>query len=350
MAIPVTIGLDIAKNVFQVHGVDETGAVVAKRRLRRPELVDFFKTIEPCLVGIESCGSAHHWARSLTGLGHQVRLMPPSYVKPYVKSQKNDAADAEAICEAVRRPTMRFVPVKSEEQQAVLMLHRTRDLLIRARSKLKNAFRSHLAEFGRVEGRGSVGLSTLLKSHGDLDALKVPAAARLALDFLADQIRTLDFKVDELDDAIQAWHRANPLSRRLATIPGIGPLTASALVATIADPHAFQNGRQLAAWIGLVPRQYASGDTQKLGKITKAGDRYLRRLLVLGAHNVLATARAGRTTISPTTAALLARKPFKVVCVALANKMARTAWAVMSKEEDFIPRAVVRLEANNRTR
>ena len=264
----ITVGLDIAKHVFQVHGVDAGGAVVVRRKLRRDDVATFFAALPPCLVGIEACATGHHWARVLTALGHEVRLMPAAYVKPYVKRQKNDATDAEAICEAVTRPTMRFVPVKSEEQQSVLMLHRVRELLIRQRTMLINALRGHLAEFGIVTRQGVAGVSMLVALVEDEDHDLIPPLARSALVPLIEQLREVHEKVGEMDRQIHAWHRENELSRRLETIPGIGPITASAIVATVTDASLFRSGRQLAAWLGLVPRQNSSGGKERLGRIS----------------------------------------------------------------------------------
>lgn len=289
-----TIGLDIAKQVFQVHGVNGAGAIVCRRRLRRDDVVGFFKALPPCLIGIEACATGHHWARVLMALGHEARLMPASYVKPYVKRQKNDATDAEAICEAVTRPTMRFVPVKSEEQQSVLMLHRVRELLIRQRTMLVNALRGHLAEFGIVTRQGIAGVGMLIALVEDGDHDVIPPLARSALLLLVGQLREVHEKVSEMDRQIHAWHRSNELSRRLETIHGIGPITASAIAATVTDASLFKSGRQLAAWIGLVPRQNSSGGKDRLGRISKQGDPYLRRLLVVGAHAVLRSGTAKR--------------------------------------------------------
>jgi len=335
MSKVITIGLDIAKHVFQVHGVDGSGAVVIRRKLRRAEVLQLFEGLEPCLVGIEACATAHHWARSIMALGHKVKLMPPTYVKPYVKRQKNDAADAEAICEAVTRPTMRFVPVKGEEQQGILMLHRTRELLIRQRTMLINALRGHLAEFGIVTAQGRAGVSTLVALVEDDEHDLIPAIAREALLAVVDQLRDAHERVAAIERKIVTWHRSNEQSRRLETIPGIGPITASAIAATITDASLFRSGRELAAWIGLVPRQNSSGGKERLGHISKKGDPYIRRLLVIGAHAVLRFARNGKATTTKWAAALLARKPYKLAAVALANKMARIVWALMTKNEEF---------------
>lgn len=331
----ITIGLDIAKNVFQVHAVDAAGAVVVRRKLRRADVLDFFKGTEPCLVGIEACATAHYWARSIMAMGHTVKLMPPSYVKPYVKRQKNDAADAEAICEAVTRPTMRFVPIKGEEQQGILVLHRTRELLIRQRTMLINALRAHLAEFGITSIQGRTGVSALIAVVGDAKRDLIPQIVRDALHIVVQQMRDAHTRIVAIEQKIQAWHRGNEQSQRLETIPGVGPITASALAATITDPTLFRSGRELAAWIGLVPRQNSSGGKEKLGRISKKGDAYLRRLLVVGAHAVLRYARKGKPSSTKWAVAMLERKPFKLAAVALANKMARIVWALMIKQEAF---------------
>lgn len=323
-----TIGLDIAKRVFQVHGVDEAGRLVMGRRLRRGEVVKFFGRLAPCLIGLEACASAHYWARRLVELGHEVRLIAPAHVKPYVKrGRKNDAVDAAAIAEAVGRPQMRFVPIKTEDQQAALMLHRARRLLVGQRTMLGNALRSHFAELGITEAVGVAGLDRLVVLALDAPDATLPQAAREALAMLAAQWRDSAAKIEALDHEILAWHRANADSRRLATIPGIGPLIASAIVATMGDPGRFETGRQFAAWLGLVPAQHASGGKTGLGSITKMGDRYLRSLLVVGATSTLGRRR---TEPSPWLAALRARKTARQVSVALANKMARTAWALLA--------------------
>lgn len=328
-----TVGLDLAKNVFQVHAIDAGGKVLARRQLRRAELLTFFSGLPRCLVGMEACASAHHWARELAALGHEVRLMPAAYVKPYVKRGKTDAADAEAICEAVTRPTMRFVAVKTVEQQAVLMLHKTRDLLVRQRTMLVNALRGHLAEYGVVHRQGAVGVAAAVQAlHEARDAL--PELARDALHTIADQLRDISAEVERIEARIVAWHRGNERSRRLATIPGIGPITASAIAAAVPDASVFRSGRQFAAWLGLTPRAHSSGGKERLGGISKQGDGYLRRLLVVGATAMVRLARrdAGR---QPWLAGLLGRKPAKVAAVALANKMARVAWAVTTRKEAY---------------
>lgn len=329
MSEAITLGIDIAKNIFQVHGVDGEGEVVVCRQLRRGQVLSFFARQSRCLVGMEACATAHHWAREIEKLGHEVRLMPAHYVKPYVKRGKNDAADAAAICEAVTRPTMRFVSVKSVEQQSVLVLHRSRELLIRQRTMLINALRAHMAEFGMVAPTGVPRVKQLLAVIADEDDARLTMIARECLQGLARQFLTLDEEVRALERRIWAWHRSNEVSMRLATIPGIGPITASALAATVADPSVFKSGRELAAWIGLVPRQASTGGHQRLGRISKQGDQYLRWLLVAGAMSVVRHAKRRGTTNMPWLADLLVRKPTKVVAVALANKMARTAWAVL---------------------
>lgn len=321
-----TIGLDIAKHVFQVHGIDEAGSVVMRRRVRRGEMLAFFARLEPTVVGMEACSTSHHWARALLALGHEVRLMPAQYVKAYVKRQKNDAADAEAICEAVRRPTMRFVAVKTEEQQAAMMLHRSRDLLVHQRTMLINALRAHLAEFGIIaaQGRGRVGLLTAIVAD---ETAPLPATARQALLPLALQLAEIERQIAAIEASLKEWHQASEVSLRLATIPGIGPLTASAIAAAVPDAHNFKSARQFAAWLGLVPRQNSTGGKTRLGHISKQGDGYIRRLLVIGAQAALHWAKPGKS--NPWVIALRGRKPRLVAATALANKMARIAWAVM---------------------
>jgi transposase len=324
-----TIGLDIAKNVFQVHGIDANETVVVRKRLRRSQVLEFFKALPPCLIGMEACATAHYWARELTKLGHRVRLMPAKDVKAYVKRNKNDAADAEAICEAVRRPTMRFVQVKSAEQQGQLMQHRTRDLLMRQRTQSINALRAHLAELGIVAAKGDNGVKELLSIAADEKDARLPIDARASVIVLAAQLQALQTLIGSIEKRIKTQHRSNEASQRLETIPGIGVIGASAIAATVADPRVFRSGRDFAAWIGLVPRQDSTGGKQKLGPISKQGDRYLRRILVVGAHSVLRRAKQNPEKYLWLTQ-LLARRPFKVVAVALANKMARTAWALLA--------------------
>lgn len=330
-----TIGLDIAKHVFQVHGVDAQGHPLIKRRLRRSEVLRFFGELPPCLVGLEACATAHYWAREITALGHQVRLMPPQYVRPFVKRNKNDAADAEAICEAVTRPTMRFVPIKSAEQQSVLMLHRARDLLVRQQTMTVNALRAHLAEFGIIVAQGIQNMSKVIAIIADAADQRVPDLARETLMSLAAHYAELKQQILAFEKKIVQWHRSNEMSRRLATIPGVGPITASALVATIADPGHFASARQFAAWVGLVPRQHSTGGKERLGAISKRGNPYLRRLLVIGAQSVLRWGVARLAKASPWLQGLLARRPLNVVATALANKMARIVWAMMTRNESY---------------
>jgi len=330
-----TIGLDIAKNVFQVHGVDESGAAVLRRQVRRRQVLALFEKLPRCLVGIEACATAHHWAREIEALGHEVRLMPARYVKPYVKRNKNDAADAEAICEAVTRPTMRFVPVKSPEQQSLQMLHRSRRLMVHHRIRLINAIRAHLAEFGIVAGVGRSGMSALLQLIAEGEDERVPELARDALGALTTQLELVTRQILEADRRILAWHRSNKLSQRLAVIPGVGPLTASALVAAIPDPTIFRSGRDLSAWIGLVPKQNSTGGKERLGSISKAGDRYLRQLLVIGAMAMIKRARKLGQTRYPWLVPLMQRRTAKIAAVALANKMARIVWAMMVRDEPY---------------
>ena len=330
-----TIGLDIAKSVFQVHGVDANGLVVIRRQLKRRYLLAFFEKLPPCLVGIEACASSHYWSRELQALGHTVRLMPPAYVKPYVKRQKNDMADAEAICEAVTRANMRFVPIKTPEQQSGLVLHRTRHLFIRQQTAVINAIRAHLAEFGIVAPVGRNGVEQLLGIVADPNDKRLPEVARVCIAALGTQLRGLKAQVLNFDRQIMAWHRSNETSKRLDEIPGVGPVLATALVASVADPRAFRSGRDFSAWIGLVPKQYSSGGKDKLGSISKQGDRYLRGLFTAGALAVIRYAKIHGSKHRPWLTALLARRPAKVAAIALANKIARMAWAMMAKGERY---------------
>ncbi len=334
MTHSVTVGLDIAKNVFHAHGVDENGEFIFSRKLRRAKVIAFFEGLDPCLIGIEACATSHHWARVFAQMGHEVKLMQPRYVKPYVKSQKNDAADAEAICEAVTRPTMRFVEVKSIEQQSILVMHRTRAMLIRHRTRVGNSIRAHLGEFGIVAPIGRNGLYRLIEIIEDEEDVTITDIARHCLAHLADQYRLLQDQILDLDRQINKSHRASEVSRRLATIPGIGPLAASALVATIGNASAFKSGRSLAAFLGLVPRQSSSGGKDRLGRISKRGDGYLRWLLVAGAMAVVRYAQRHGAR-RPWLVQLLARRPGKTAIVALANKMARMAWALMVSGETY---------------
>ena len=343
-----TLGIDLAKNVFQVHGVDEHGDIILRKQLRRNKVLAFFTDLPPCLAGMEACGSAHHWARELMHLGHDVRLMPPHYVKPYVKRSKNDAADAEAICEAVTRPSMRFVPLKGTEQQSILMLHRVRSLLVRQRTMLANTLRSHLSEYGIVVAKGIENIAKLeaiIESScneqlPEAAVMALSEAAVMALSMVIGQLRDLKARINALEKEIVIRHRNNPESKRLATIPGIGPITASALSATITDASQFKSGRQLAAWLGLVPRQNSSGGKQILGRISKQGDQYLRQLLVIGATSMLGVVNKKKTPDDEWALALLDKKPARLVTVALANKMARIAWAVMSRQEVYKTRQI----------
>ena len=334
MEAAVTIGLDLGKSVFQVHGVDQQGAVVVQRRLTRARLLAFFSKQPACLVGMEACAAAHHWGRELQKLGHRVKLMPPRYVKPYVKRQKNDAADAEAICEAVTRPNMRFVEIKSCEQQGVLVLHRVRLMLMRQRIALSNAIRGHMAEYGLVAPVGRNGLQRLIAIVVDQGDGRLPAIARASLAILASQLQLVNAQVLDNDRRVKTTARSTDLGRRLMEVPGIGPVLASAIVASVPDPKAFRSGRDLAAWIGLVPKQNSSGGKEKLGSITKEGDRYLRQLLVVGALSVIRYAQQHGTR-RPWIISLLARRSPKVAAVALANKMARTIWAMMVTGERY---------------
>jgi transposase len=329
-----TIRLDIAKNVFQVHGIDAAEKVVVRKQLRRRQVLEFFKALPPCLVGMEACATAHYWARELTKLGHQVRLMPAKDVKAYVKRNKNDAADAEAICEAVRRPTMRFVQIKSTEQQGRLMLHCARDLLMRQRTQVINAMRAHLAELGIVAAQGRDGIKELLKIIASEEDTRLPVDAHTSLVVLAAELQAMQTLIGSIEKRIMVQHRSNEASKRLESIPGIGLIGATAIAATVPDPKVFRSGRDFAAWIGLVPRQDSTGGKQKLGPISKRGDRYLRRILVVGACAVLRYARH-KPEKYPWLTKLLARKPFKVVAVALANKMARIAWALLAKGDTY---------------
>ncbi len=330
-----TIGLDIAKSVFQVHGIDAEGEVVLRRQLKRRYVVAFFQRLPPCLVGIEACASSHHWSRELQALGHTVRLMPPAYVKPYVKRHKNDATDAEAICEAVSRPNMRFVATKTPEQQSCLTLHRTRHLFIRQQTSVINVIRAHLAEFGIVAPVGRNGVEQLLEVAANASDKRLPDVARACVAALGAQLRMLRAQILQFDRMIMAWHRSNEASRRLDNIPGIGPVLATALVASVADPKMFRSGRDFSAWIGLVPKQNSSGGKDRLGHISKRGDRYLRSLFTTGALAVIRYAKIHGTRHRPWLTALLARRPTKVAAIALANKIARMAWAIMARGERY---------------
>lgn len=327
----ITIGLDLAKRVFQVHAIDEAGNVVVRKALRRGQVLPFFARQPRCLVGLEACGTSHHWARELTKLGHEVRLMPPAYVKPYVKRGKTDAGDAEAICEAVTRPTMRFVPVKSAEQQAALALHRTRDLLVKQRTQLVNMVRGLLAEFGIEMARGLHHALLLVTRLASGEAPEVPPLAQRVVRGLAEQIGSLQGQLARLDKELLAWHRSSELSQRLATIPGVGVITATALAASVSEPERFRSGRQFAASLGLTPLQNCSGGKERMGRISRMGDRYLRRLLVIGMTSLVRQARARPEAVDPRIIAMLERKPVRLVTVAAANRTARIAWAIMTR-------------------
>jgi transposase len=336
----LTVGLDIAKHVFQVHAVDASGEPVHRRKLRRSEVLGFFAKLEPSVIGIEACGTAHFWGRALSELGHEVKLMAPHYVKPYVKRSKTDAADAEAICEAVARPTMRFVPIKTTEQQAIQMVHRARSVLVRQRTMLVNAIRSHLAEFGLVTGLGlakTAAMVTEVLKAGE-DECPVPEIARTVIRCMAQQVAMLDKQIRRLDVELVAWHRNNAASKLLATIPGVGIVTATAIAATVPDPAYFGSGRAFAAWLGLTPRANSSGGKERLGRITKMGNQYIRTLLVVGATAVIRSARIKNGSwLTKWARSLLEKKPARVVTVALANKIARIAWAVLTRGDGFRP-------------
>jgi transposase len=349
-----TVGLDLAKNLFQVHGADAQGRPVLKKRVARERVREFFANLPPCLVGLEACAAAHHWARELAKHGHTVRLMPPQYVRPYVKTNKHDAADAEACCEAVQRPGMRFVPIKNEGQQALLMLHRVREQLLKQRTATINALRAHLAEFGIVAAQRQAGLRELLAVVADPEDRRMPPLARellavvadpedrrmppLArelLQVLADHLRSLQERTAELDRRLVAAARDGAACERLAGVPGIGPVIATALVAAVGDAKAFGSGRHLAAWLGLVPRQHSSGGKERLLGISKRGDAYLRRQLMHGARALVAVAKGREGGLWSWVNGLLGRRPFNVVVAAVANKLARVAWALLSRGEDY---------------
>jgi len=326
------IGVDIAKNSFQVHALEGEDGRATVRKLSRSGLVKFLAEVEPCLVGMEACGSAHYWARRFRAMGHEVRLAPPIYVKPYVKRGKNDAADAAAICEAISRPSMRFVAIKSEEQQATLMAHKTRELMIKQRTMGVNALRGHLAEFGVIGAKGIGRVEQLVEKAG---AANLPAMVQATLEVLVGQLRSLDAAIEQLEHAILSSHRRDPVSRLAAEVPGVGALAASAILASAPDPQLFKSGRDFAAWLGVTPKQNSTGGKEKLGSITKQGNRYIRRLLVLGALSVLRAAPKRKGALCDWLAALKARKPAKVAAVALANKLARIVWAIITTGEAF---------------
>lgn len=332
-----TIGLDLAKSVFQVHGADEQGKVVLKKQLKRSQMLPFFANLPPCLIGMEACGGAHFWARKLEPLGHTVKLMAPQFVKPYVKTNKHDAADAEAICEAVSRPSMRFVPVKTGDQQAVLSLHRARQGFVKARTAQANQIRGLLAEFGLVIPQGIGSIVRRLPEILEDGQNDLPGTFRHLLQRLGEHLKEWDRQVAELDLQIQRWHQETAASRKLAEIPGIGPLTASALVASIGNATSFENGRQLAAWLGLVPRQHSSGGRQTLLGISKRGDGYLRMLLIHGARAVIWAAERRLDPADSWLKRLVGRRNKNVAAVALANKNARIVWALLAHDRAFRP-------------
>lgn len=324
-----TVGLDLAKQVFQVHGADRSGAVVLKKKLRRDQVLAFLATLSPCTVAMEACAGGHYWGREIAKLGHAVKLIAPAYVKPFVKRQKNDAADAEAICEAAQRPTMRFVAVKSEEAQAAAVVFRTRDLLVRQRTQAINALRGHLAEFGLIVAKGAVHAPKLMAAVEDPTS-GLPDAARTILAMLVEELRDLDARVAKLDSEVSRRARENATARRLMTIPGIGPVTATALVALAPAAETFRRGRDFAAWLGLTPVQRSTGGKERLGRTSKMGERTLRRLLIIGASAVARWASRKGGAPGPWLASMMARKPPMLVRVALANKMARTVWALLA--------------------
>jgi transposase len=330
-----TIGLDLAKSIFQIHAINDAGEVVVRKALRRSQVLPFFAKLLPCLVGMEACGTSHYWARELMKLGHEVKLMPPAYVKPYVKRGKTDANDAEAICEAVTRPTMRFVPVKLPDQQAALALHRTRSLLVKQRTQLVNMMRSLLAEFGIAMPRGLHHALRMAGQFLDGCATDVPKLAGRIVTSLAHQIGAIHEELATLEKELLAWHRGSELSQRLATIPGVGVIAATALAASVSEPERFRSGRQFAASLGLTPLQKSSGGKEKLGRISKMGDRYLRQLLVVGMTSLIRRAKTAPGSVDPRIAAMLERRPARVVTVAAANRTARVAWAIMTRGESY---------------
>jgi transposase len=329
-----TIGIDLAKNVFQVHAVNERGHAVLNKQLKRSQVMAFFANLPPCLIGMEACGSAHHWARKLQGLGHTARLIATQFVKPYVKSNKNDAADAEAICEAVARPNMRFVPIKNVEQQAVLSLHRARHAFVKARTAQANQIRGLLAEFGLIIPKGIAHIRTRVPEFLEDASNELPGEFRSLIQRLTQHLRELDRQADELGAQIGIWHRNNELSRKLTAIPGVGPISASALTATVGDARNFSSGRQLAAWLGLVPRQSSSGGKNVLLGMSKRGDAYLRTLLIHGARAVISRARQNPDR-NGWLLKLIERRNSNVAAVALANKNARIAWALLAHDRQF---------------
>ena len=334
-----TVGLDLAKNIFHVHGVAEDGQVAFNRPLRRPQIMPFFQRLSPCLIGIEACASSHHWARELSKLGHTVRLMPPMYVKPYVKRGKSDAVDAEAICEAVTRPTMRFVEIKSEDQQALLSLHRARDFVVRQRTQLINMLRSLAAEFGITIARGVARAIAFAKTVIDGKQTELPELAQDVLRVLSRQLVDLHNRLSWYETMLRIQARVSRQAQLLQTIPGVGPVTAPAVAATIGSGNQFQSGREFAAWLGLTPRNHSSGGKERLGKITKMGDRYLRQLIVVGMTSRVRQVANHPDRADPWLMKLLQRKPARLATVAMANKTARIIWAVLTRDEPYKPHA-----------
>ncbi len=331
-----TIGIDLAKNIFQIHGVDERGKVIVRKQMKRAEMSPYFSNLPPCLIGMEACGSAHHWARKLQGFGHTVKLMAPQFVKPYVKTNKNDMADAEAICEAVARPNMRFVSIKTIEQQAILSVHRARQGFVKARTAQANQIRGLLSEFGIVIPQGIHSVMKQIPEILEDGENDLPGTFRHLIARLADNLKEMDSQVDALEKQINLWHRQNEASRKLADIPGIGPITASAIVATVGKAHEFKNGRQLAAWMGLVPRQKSSGGKQNLLGISKRGDTYLRTLLIHGARSVIHHA-SNKDEAESWLGKLVNRRNKNIAAVGLANKNARIIWALLAHDRIFHP-------------
>lgn len=329
-----TLGIDLAKNVFQLHGVSDCGKPALKKQLKRQQMAEFFANLPACLIGMEACAGAHYWARKLQGFGHTVKLMAPQFVKPYVKTNKNDAADAEAICEAVARPNMRFVPIKNIEQQSVLALHTVRQGFVKARTAQANQIRGLLAEFGLIVPQGIGHIAKRVPELIEDASNELPGAFRLLAQRLLDHLKELDRQVDELEAQIVRWHRQSETSSKLAGIPGIGPITASALVATIGDAKNFDNGRQVAAWLGLVPRQHSSGGKQNLLGISKRGDCYLRTLLIHGARSVIHW-ESKRADSCSWLSGVLKRRHKNVAAVALANKNARIVWAILAHDRPY---------------
>jgi transposase len=337
------IGLDLAKQVFQVHGADVKGRCVLRKQLKRCEVLRLFAKLAPCTVAMEACGTAHYWARGIAKLGHKVLLIPPAYVKPYVKRGKSDAIDAEAICEAASRPTMRFVPVKTIENQAIATLHRSRDLLIKSRTMQVNALRAHLAEFGFIAAKGIGKLPDLIKIVSEAPAAALPDMVRATLSGFLDTIAAIGGQLDAIEKRLRAWHKSDDRSKRLDSVPGIGLVVATACRALVPDPKLFKNGRHFAAWIGIVPKLDGTGGKTRLLRISKAGNRYLRRLFVLGATSLLKSLVNKTTPLALWMQGLLARRSKRAVTIALANKLARIAWAVMARDEAYKPHAAAQL-------